>query len=152
LIRRSWRSLSSTFKKLRRSEAGAAGLGADCLGDDPERVGHVVGGLPDLGDRIVLPLRAAFQVGDDQVVLGREVPVERHLGDADLSDDLLRAHRAQPLRVEQRGRGLDNALSHRDPWRRRCTGRLALGCGHVVVGHVAHQIASPAGQCASPVR
>src|SRR5450755_2373320 len=87
------------------SESGTAALGTDCLGDDPEYIGRVVGRLPGVGDRIALPLRPALEVGDDQVVLRREVAVERDLRDAYLGDNLLGAHRAQSLRVEQLGRG-----------------------------------------------
>jgi hypothetical protein len=70
------------------------------------RTGGVRGGLqlPRPG------LVGVPQVRGDQVVLGSEVRIESGLGHPGFRDDLVHAHPAQPVPVEQAGGGLEDLL------------------------------------------
>jgi hypothetical protein len=56
-----WRASATTDGSLRypltMAPSRSITLGADCLGDDPENIGHVTGCLPGLADRIALTCR-----------------------------------------------------------------------------------------------
>ena len=64
---------------------------------------------------------AAFQIGRDQRILGREMVVERALADADFGRDGIDADGANALQIEQPVGGLEDALLHR-----RFAGRGAM--------------------------
>src|SRR5207249_3172466 len=72
---------------------------------------RIEGGEDLLGRRLVggaLSYEAALQIGRDQRVLGREVVVERALGDADLGRDGIDADSANALQIEQLVGGLED--------------------------------------------
>jgi hypothetical protein len=53
----------------------------------------------------------ALEIRDDQVVLGREMPVERHLGHARLGDDPVDPGTAIAIAVEQACCGIEDAVA-----------------------------------------
>jgi hypothetical protein len=86
------------------------------------------------------PRLALFQVGEDQVVLGREMPVEGHPGHPGLVDEPLYPDRLDAAGVEEAVRGRQDALPGRPggllaPPRDRVRpsppgGRAHLSCRH----------------------
>ena len=67
-------------------------------------------------DRVLQPLArpallAALEEGEDEVVLGREVAIERHLRHARLGDDPVDADRPRAVLAEQLVGGLEHALA-----------------------------------------
>ena len=54
---------------------------------------------------------AMFQVGDDQIILGCEIPVETDLRDPSFPDDLLDADGMDALPVEEVGRDREDLVA-----------------------------------------
>jgi len=104
----------------RRAEEGAApeAVGGHVGPDPPGEVEQCVTPLArrTLDDRQhahALPVRADAQVGQDQVVLRREVPVQRHARRSREDDDVLDAHGAHASFVEQRVGRVENSCPRR---------------------------------------
>ena len=69
---------------------------------------EVIDQVQSRGDDAVVALTQDLR---NQVLLGREMPVERCLGHAGARDDLIDADVADAVRVEQRGRHAQQALA-----------------------------------------
>jgi hypothetical protein len=81
--------------------------------DDDQPVGGVRGPRHDLGlEPVARPyLLAPPQEGEDQLVLGAEVPVERHLRHPGAGHDRIDAHRMGAVATEQLVRGIEDPLA-----------------------------------------
>ncbi|TCN32944.1 hypothetical protein EV644_12314 [Kribbella orskensis] len=93
--------LCRCVEKCAPAEAIGANAVCDGLTDSPNHIGCRVpcsASLFDLrADRVIRPI----QIGNDQIVLAREMPVQRGARDMRFSDDPVDADRMQPLGIEQ---------------------------------------------------
>ncbi|GAA3208641.1 hypothetical protein GCM10017690_17430 [Microbacterium terregens] len=103
------------------AEARALDVVGDGLGDGADDVVGVRTG----GSRGVRPdtdrLADLREVGDEQVVLAREVPIERGAGDLCFGDDAIYPDGAEPLGVEEPAGGVEQSCSCLRPLSCSCT-------------------------------